>query len=132
MLSRMTHVQLHRGPDDSGMWERRFPDGSYIGLGSSRLAIVDLSASGHMPMCNPDKSIWITYNGEIYNYAELRRELQSKGHQFISNTDTEVVLHLYQQEGVDCLRRLNGMSRLPLATCVPAGRSCFSLATILP
>jgi asparagine synthase (glutamine-hydrolysing) len=109
VLSRMTHVQLHRGPDDSGMWERRFPDGSYIGLGSSRLAIVDLSASGHMPMCNPDKSIWITYNGEIYNYAELRRELQSKGHQFISNTDTEVVLHLYQQEGVDCLRRLNGM-----------------------
>jgi asparagine synthase (glutamine-hydrolysing) len=105
----MTFVQAHRGPDDSGLWERRFPDGSYIGLGSRRLAIIDLSASGHMPMCNEDGSVWITYNGEIYNFAELRRELQSKGHRFASNTDTEVVIHLYEEEGPDCVKRLNGM-----------------------
>src|SRR4029453_12581577 len=66
-LSRMTHVQAHRGPDDSGLWEQRFPDGSYIGLGSRRLAILDLSASGHMPMANEERSVFITYNGEVYN-----------------------------------------------------------------
>ena len=109
VLGRMTHIQAHRGPDDSGLWERRFPDGSYVGLGSRRLAILDLSASGHMPMCNEDRTVWITYNGEIYNFAELRRELQAKGHHFASDTDTEVVIHLYEQEGRDCVKRLNGM-----------------------
>jgi asparagine synthase (glutamine-hydrolysing) len=109
VLGRMTHVQAHRGPDDSGLWEKRFPDGSYVGLGSRRLAILDLSAGGHMPMCNEDRTVWITYNGEIYNFAELRRELQSKGHHFASNTDTEVIIHLYEQEGADCVHRLKGM-----------------------
>ena len=109
VLGRMTHVLSHRGPDDSGLWERRFPDGSYVGLGSRRLAILDLSADGHMPMCNEDRTVWITYNGEIYNFAELRRELQAKGHRFVSNTDTEVVIHLYEQEGADCVHRLKGM-----------------------
>ena len=71
----MTAVQAHRGPDDSGLWEKRFPDGAYVGLGSRRLAIIDLSPSGHMPMCNEDGTVWITYNGEVYNFAELRREL---------------------------------------------------------
>lgn len=108
-LARMTHVHGHRGPDDSGLWERTFPDGSYIGLGSRRLAILDLSVCGHMPMCNEDRSVWITYNGEIYNFAELRRELESKGHRFASHTDTEVILHLYEQEGAGCVKRLNGM-----------------------
>jgi len=108
-LARMTQVQAHRGPDDFGLWERRFPDGSYVGLGSRRLAILDLSPLGHMPMSNEDRSIWITYNGEIYNFAELRRELEGKGHRFVSHTDTEVVLHLYEQEGPDCVKRLNGM-----------------------
>jgi asparagine synthase (glutamine-hydrolysing) len=108
-LARMTQVQAHRGPDDSGLWEQRFPDGSYVGLGSRRLAILDLSSDGHMPMCNEDRSVWITYNGEIYNFAELRRELQSKGHSFSSHTDTEVIIHLYEQEGPDCVKRLNGM-----------------------
>ena len=108
-LARMTHVQAHRGPDDSGLWERRFPDGTYVGLGSRRLAILDLSTLGHMPMCNEDRSLWITYNGEIYNFAELRRELESKGHRFTSHTDTEVVLRLYEQEGPACVKRLNGM-----------------------
>ena len=108
-LARMTHVQAHRGPDDSGLWERKFPDGSYIGLGSRRLAILDLSPLGHMPMSNENRTLWITYNGEIYNFAELRRELEGKGHRFVSHTDTEVILHLYEQEGPDCVKRLNGM-----------------------
>jgi asparagine synthase (glutamine-hydrolysing) len=109
VLSRMTHVQTHRGPDDSGLWEKRFPDGSYIGLGSRRLAILDLSADGHMPMCNEDGTVWITYNGEVYNFAELRRDLQSKGHRFASDSDTEVIIHLYEEEGEDCVHLLNGM-----------------------
>jgi asparagine synthase (glutamine-hydrolysing) len=108
-LARMTHVQAHRGPDDSGLWERRFPDGSYVGLGSRRLAILDLSSVGHMPMCNEDRTIWITYNGEIYNFAELRHELERKGHNFASHTDTEVIIHLYEQEGPECVKRLDGM-----------------------
>ncbi len=108
-LARMTHVQAHRGPDDAGLWEQRFPDGSYIGLGSRRLAILDLSASGHMPMANADRSVVITYNGEIYNFADLRAELEGKGYRFSSDTDTEVVLHLYEEEGPDCVKRLNGI-----------------------
>jgi asparagine synthase (glutamine-hydrolysing) len=108
-LARMTRVQAHRGPDDSGLWDARFPDGSYVGLGSRRLAILDLSAVGHMPMCNEDRTVWITYNGEIYNFGELRQELQSKGHVFSSHTDTEVVVHLYEEEGPDCVKRLNGI-----------------------
>ena len=108
-LARMTQVQAHRGPDDSGLWERRFADGSYVGMGSRRLAILDLSPLGHMPMCNEDRTVWITYNGEIYNFAELRRELENKGHRFASHTDTEVIIHLYEEEGPDCVKRLNGM-----------------------
>jgi len=108
-LERMTAIQTHRGPDDSGAWERHFPDGTYIGLGSRRLAIIDLSPDGHMPMCNENGTVWITYNGEIYNFVELRRQLESNGHSFISNTDTEVVLHLYEEHGPDCVNRLTGM-----------------------
>jgi asparagine synthase (glutamine-hydrolysing) len=108
-LARMIAVQAHRGPDDAGLWERHFPDGSYAGLGSRRLAILDLSSSGHMPMRNQEGSVWITYNGEIYNFRELRAELEKKGRRFVSDTDTEVILHLYEQEGPDCVKRLNGM-----------------------
>ncbi len=108
-LARMTAVQTHRGPDDTGLWEKQFPDGSYVGFGSRRLAILDLSASGHMPMCNEDGSVWITYNGEIYNFVELRKELAGKGYRFSSDTDTEVVLHLYEERGPDCVKLLNGM-----------------------
>src|SRR5258707_13514388 len=104
-LARMTHVQTHRGPDDSGLWERRFPDGGYIGLGSRRLAILDLSPGGHMPMSNEDGSVSITYNGEIYNFADLRPEPESKRNRFRSHTATEEVLHLYEEYGVDCLNR---------------------------
>ena len=124
-LARMTDVQTHRGPDDSGRWERTFPDGGYIGLGSRRLSILDLSADGHMPMSNEDGSVWITYNGEIYNFADLRRELEAKGHRFRSHTDTEAVVHLYEEYGPDrfkdCLNRLNGM--FALAICDLRGAS---------
>ena len=109
VLRRMTHIQAHRGPDDWGIWEHKSPDGSYIGLGSRRLAIIDLSPGGHMPMCNEDRTLWITYNGEIYNFAQLRQELKCKGHHFAADTDTEVVIHLYEEYGVECVQRLNGM-----------------------
>jgi asparagine synthase (glutamine-hydrolysing) len=108
-LARMTAVQRHRGPNDSGLWDHRSPDSSYIGLGSRRLSILDLSDSGHMPMSNEDGNVWITYNGEIYNARTLRRELEAKGHQFKSFADTEVIIHLYEEEGADCVRRLIGM-----------------------
>ena len=126
-LARMTNVQTHRGPDDSGLWERRFPDGGYVGLGSRRLAILDLSADGHMPMSNEDGTVWVTYNGEIYNFADLRRELEGKSnaHHFRSHTDTEVVLRLYEEYGPDrlkdCVNRLNGM--FALAICDLRGPS---------
>lgn len=126
-LHRMNSIQSHRGPDDSGIWDKRLGDGSYMGLGSRRLAILDLSASGHMPMSNADRTLWITYNGEIYNFAELRSELQSKGHSFVSNTDTEVILHLYEEAGPACVKRLNGM--FAFAICdLRSGRPSFFLA----
>ncbi len=108
-LAQMTAALAHRGPDDAGLWEHRPPDGSYIGLGNRRLAIIDLSPAGHMPMCNEDGTVWITYNGEIYNFVELRHELAAKGHRFRSETDTEVIIHLYEEEGPDCVERLRGM-----------------------
>ena len=98
-LARMNAVQSHRGPNDSGVWEHRSPDGSYVGLGSRRLSILDLSADGRMPMSNEDGTVWITYNGEIYNFDDLRRELEAKGHRFASRTDTEVIVHLYEEQG---------------------------------
>jgi asparagine synthase (glutamine-hydrolysing) len=124
-LSRMTAVQAHRGPDDAGIWEHRFPDGGYVGLGSRRLAIIDLSPSGHMPMCNEDRTVWITYNGEIYNFAELRRELRSKGHSFASDTDTEVIIHLYEEEGPECVKRLNGMFAFAICDLRPGSPTLF-------
>src|SRR5271169_1165897 len=94
----------HRGPDGSAV--RDF--GSCV-LASTRLAIVDLSARGAMPMCNEDSSVWITYNGECYNASELRPQLAARGHQFRSTSDTEVVLHLYEEYGDRCVEKLRGM-----------------------
>src|SRR5207247_2350473 len=71
-LERMTRILAHRGPDDGGVWETREPDGTWVGLGSRRLAILDLSAAGRMPMTNPDGSLQIVYNGEVYNFVELK------------------------------------------------------------
>lgn len=80
-----------------------------LGLGHRRLSILDLSTAGHQPMANREKTIWITYNGEIYNYLELKKELIRKGYEFVSTTDTEVILYLYQEYGEGCVERLNGM-----------------------
>ena len=94
----------HRGPDGSAV--RDF--GSCV-LASTRLAIVDLSARGAMPMCNEDSTVWITYNGECYNADELRPQLASRGHRFRSSSDTEVILHLYEEYGDRCVEKLRGM-----------------------
>jgi asparagine synthase (glutamine-hydrolysing) len=103
-LERMCDLIEHRGPDDFGL----HVEGS-VGLGSRRLKIIDLSSNGHMPMSNEDGTVWIAYNGEIYNFAALRSQLQSKGHVFRSATDTEVVVHAWEEWGVDCLQRFNGI-----------------------
>ena len=100
----MRDVLHHRGPDDAGHY---LAPG--IGLGSRRLAILDLSERGHMPMSTPDGRYWIAYNGEVYNYRELRSRLEARGYQFRSGTDTEVLLYLYAEEGPRMLDRLNGM-----------------------
>lgn len=108
-LERMTALQEHRGPDDSGVWDERLPDGTWWGLGSRRLAIQDLTPAGHMPMADESGRVHIVYNGEIYNAPALRRELESKGIAFRSSSDTEVLLALYLAEGPAFVERLNGI-----------------------
>ena len=101
-LRRMVSIQQHRGPDESGA----YVDDS-IGLAHARLSIIDLS-EGTQPIHNENKSLWIIYNGEVFNYPELRQELVSRGHKFYTTSDTEVILHLYEEKGIDCLSELNG------------------------
>ncbi|MDQ3071893.1 MAG: asparagine synthase (glutamine-hydrolyzing), partial [Bacteroidota bacterium] len=104
LVKKMCDVIAHRGPDDSG-------EASFEGctLGSRRLAILDLSPLGHMPMDSPSGRYSMAYNGETYNFQELKANLQAKGHSFISGTDTEVILHLYEEYGAAMLDMLNGM-----------------------
>jgi asparagine synthase (glutamine-hydrolysing) len=104
LLEKMTDAIIHRGPDDSGI----FVDGP-TGLGHRRLAVIDLTTAGRQPMATPDGRLNLTYNGEIYNFRELRTELERLGHQFHSQTDSEVVLHAYDEWGTDCIQRFNGM-----------------------
>lgn len=104
VLEAMLAQIAHRGPDGSGV---EISGG--IGLGHRRLAIIDLSPAGRQPMASSDRSVWITFNGEIYNYRELRRELQSRGHAFRSSSDTEVIIAAYREWGERCVERLNGM-----------------------
>lgn len=101
-LHQMIGTIRYRGPDDVGIYNK-----GPVGLAHARLSIIDL-AGGHQPMSIARESIWITFNGEIFNYIELRDELIAKGHRFTSNSDTEVLLHLYQEEGEQCVKRLNG------------------------
>jgi len=134
-LKKMTELVRHRGPDDEGyllintgrgellhccgqdtVFEIksktiRLPEDfdADLGFGFRRLAIIDLSAKGHQPMCDKEHGIWIVYNGEVYNYIELREELRSYGHRFISNTDTEVIIKAYVQWGIGCVSKFNGM-----------------------
>ncbi len=109
LLRRMAGTLAHRGPDNDG-----FQEFSHCMLGHRRLKIIDLSPLGRQPMCNEDGSVWISFNGEIYNYQELRPDLERHGHRFRSQTDTEVMLHLYEEEGDTFLERLNGMFALAL------------------
>jgi asparagine synthase (glutamine-hydrolysing) len=123
-IQRMCRVLAHRGPDDEGMvfikgnecFEMRGPLQSslkqadfQVGLGHRRLSIIDLSEAAHQPMTNEDGKIWIVFNGEIYNFQETRMMLEKNGHFFKSKSDTEVILHAYEEWGVECLNRLRGM-----------------------
>ncbi|MFN8209101.1 MAG: asparagine synthase (glutamine-hydrolyzing) [Bacteroidales bacterium] len=135
VFRRMTGIIRHRGPDDEGFWlvntqtgmsgafsgedstpeiKSEFPPlqnalGANLALGFRRLSIIDLSRLGHQPMCDYTGSVWIIFNGEIYNYLEIRNELESAGYNFISRSDTEVILNAYLHWGVECLNRFNGM-----------------------
>ncbi|HIG69291.1 MAG TPA: asparagine synthase (glutamine-hydrolyzing) [Myxococcales bacterium] len=106
LLRPMTDAMIHRGPDDSGTW---YDADAEIGFGHRRLAIIDLSPAGRQPMSNADESIFITYNGELYNYLEHRERLAKKGYPFRSNSDTEVMIALYETMGIDFLNELNGI-----------------------
>jgi asparagine synthase (glutamine-hydrolysing) len=110
LLEGMLCVTRHRGPNDSGMYAAKgHSSSSRVAIGNNRLSIIDLSPAGHQPMTNEDGTVWVAYNGEIYNFQELREELVSQGHQFRSRTDTEVLVHLYEEYGMDMVKRLNGM-----------------------
>jgi asparagine synthase (glutamine-hydrolysing) len=103
LLKKMADAIVHRGPDDEGYYIK-----GQVGLGFRRLSIIDLSG-GHQPLSNENDSIWIIFNGEIYNYQELRAELISKGHVFRTKSDTEVIVHLFEEYGRDCVQKLRGM-----------------------
>ncbi|MEP5033841.1 MAG: asparagine synthetase B, partial [Parasphingorhabdus sp.] len=102
-LRKMTDSLTHRGPDGSGIWTA-----PGVGLGHRRLSIIDLEG-GAQPMLTPDEAQVLSFNGEIYNFQEVRSELESRGHQFQTDSDSEVILYAWRQWGVDCLKRLNGM-----------------------
>jgi asparagine synthase (glutamine-hydrolysing) len=107
-LRRMCQTIVHRGPDDEGIYTQ-----GHVGLGMRRLSIIDLS-TGHQPIHNEDRSIWVVFNGEIYNFPPLRSELEKRGHRFYTNTDTEVIVHLYEEFGADCVEKLRGMFAIAL------------------
>jgi asparagine synthase (glutamine-hydrolysing) len=102
-IDEMCRVIRHRGPDEWGKWVNR-----HVGIGMTRLRIIDL-AKGSQPIHNEDKSVWIVFNGEIYNFKDLRKELEKRGHLFYSDSDTETIVHLYEDLGEDCVHKLRGM-----------------------
>jgi asparagine synthase (glutamine-hydrolysing) len=107
-VHRMCQTIVHRGPDDEGIYAQ-----GPVGLGMRRLSIIDLSG-GHQPIHNEEKNIWVVFNGEIYNFPELRRDLEQRGHNFYTHSDTEVIVHLYEEMGADCVKKLRGMFGLAL------------------
>ena len=102
-LRRMARTIIHRGPDDDGLYHE-----GPCAIGMRRLSIIDV-AGGHQPLSNEDHSLWLVANGEIYNYRELRRELEARGHRFKTGSDCETILHLYEEHGDDLVRHLSGM-----------------------
>lgn len=104
LATAMSNALVHRGPDQDGVYTDE-----QVSLAHRRLSIIDLSRHGRQPMSNEDGSVWVTYNGEIYNFPELRETLEAKGHAFRSRTDTEVIVHAYEEYGPDCVTRFNGM-----------------------
>ncbi|MCP4398084.1 MAG: asparagine synthase (glutamine-hydrolyzing) [bacterium] len=108
VLDAMCQAIRHRGPDDQGIYANE-----RVGLGMRRLSIIDLN-TGHQPICNEDRSVWVVLNGEIYNYRELRSELEAGGHRFSTNSDTEVLVHLYEEYGDECVTHLRGMFGIAL------------------
>src|SRR5207245_2739526 len=108
LVDRMCDVIRHRGPDDEGVWVEQG-----VALGMRRLSIIDLS-TGHQPIHNEDRTIWIVFNGEIYNFRELRRQLEAAGHRFYTATDTEAIVHAYEQWGTAAIGRLRGMFGLAI------------------
>lgn len=114
LISRMTAALNHRGPDDCGSW---FSEDGKTALGHARLSIIDLSSDGHQPMTNEDGRFWLTFNGEIYNFSELKKLLTEKGHIFKSRTDSEVLLHLYEEYGIEMLKKLNGIFAFAIYDC---------------
>src|SRR4051812_21927525 len=103
-VAHMTAALRHRGPDDSGVFDEHD-----VALGHTRLAIIDLSSAGHQPMASEDDRFLLLYNGEIYNYLEVRKELAGRGHRFHTQSDTEVLLKAYLEWGSHCVERFNGM-----------------------
>ncbi|NMC76722.1 MAG: asparagine synthetase B, partial [Candidatus Methanofastidiosa archaeon] len=103
-ILKMNKMLSHRGPDDEGTYFDEF-----IGFGHRRLSIIDLTKAGHQPMSCESGRYWIIFNGEVYNYLEIREELIKKGYKFNSNSDTEVILKSYIEWGTECLQKFNGM-----------------------
>src|SRR5688572_25257602 len=102
-IKRMCDAIVHRGPDGVGEYVN-----GRVGMGMRRLSIIDLQ-TGQQPIANEDETVWVVFNGEIYNYRELRKELEAKGHRFRTTTDTEVIVHLFEELGENCVQRLRGM-----------------------
>ena len=107
-LKPMLDVIIHRGPDDEGTYVR-----DNIAFGMRRLSIIDLSG-GHQPIHNEEKNVWVVLNGEIYNYGEIRKSLEAKGHSFYTRSDTETIVHLYEEYGEKFVEHLNGMYGIAL------------------
>ncbi|MBE3139683.1 MAG: asparagine synthase (glutamine-hydrolyzing) [Thermoplasmata archaeon] len=108
-VKRMMAAMRHRGPDDSGLfWDEK------VSMGMARLAVIDLNPTGHQPMCNPEETVWIVYNGEVYNFKSEREHLEALGYRFMSTSDTEVILRLYEYYGDEFLLRLRGMFALAI------------------
>ena len=111
LIKRMTALLEHRGPDDEGTYlTQDAQHTTHIALGHRRLSIIDLSPAGHQPMANEDKTIWLVYNGELYNFRELSVQLKTCGHQFRTDCDTEVIVHAWEEWGDDCVQRFCGVA----------------------